>query len=157
MGSELSVYWEKYKILENSGRGRTKEVLDLEALIHQRQKEIKSKPYDFDARWARNVSNGTPTLLGPPPVENKPIEVSQNQGKLNIEQIREFLGENECAILDYCAMVADYKLTYLSHVLDKINPENANVARRGQGANMAMAERREMKLEGKGLEDINGS
>ena len=136
---ELRPLWEEYAIIEKSGQGRTKRALEIEATIHQVQLKLKNAPYDFDTRWEKNKLNGAPTVSGPPPLESKPMEMEilPPQGNFSVEDAKKILGENDCALLEYCANRAEAIMVYLAHILDKLNPENRNVARRGQGTNIA--------------------
>ena len=149
--SELRTYWDEYGLIERSGVGRNARAKELEALIHRRQKELKIlPPYDFDARELRNRTNSTPSISGPPSPDSKPLEEVQSipQGRFTIEEAIKILGENECALLDHCATLTEARMVFLAHVLDKKNPENNNVARRGQAINMSVTEFYKIKNNG---------
>jgi len=145
--SELRDYWEEYKKIELSGVGRNKRAYALEVLIHEKQKEIKSDPYDFDKRWEKAEAMGTPTISGPPDPNSKPEPEKQPRAEHTWVQAKEDIGENDIAMLDGCAKWAEDRMVYLAHVLDVLNPDNSNVARRGQGINIAIAEFNRRKAE----------
>lgn len=148
--SELRTYWDEYGLIERSGVGRNTRAKELEALIHRKQKELKLPPYDFDARELRNRTNATPSINGPPQFDSKPLEEVPTipQGRFTVEEAIKILGENECALLDHCATITEARMVYLAHVLDRKNPENSNVARRGQATNIAITEFNRMKNNG---------
>lgn len=154
--SVLTDYWAEYKVIENSGQGRTKRALELEELIHQRQKEMMVTPYDFDARWERMAKNATPTLTGPPSPDSKPFEIKTPVSKIEFDEVKKRLGGNDCALLDHAARVAEDKMIYLAYVLDKINPDNTNVARRGQAINLAMGIYNKLKDNNVLASELNG-
>lgn len=152
---ELRPLWEEYAVIEKSGQGRNKRALEIESIIHQAQLKAKTAPYDFDARWEKNRLNGLSTVSGPPPVESKPVEpeVFPPQANFTVEEAKKILGENDCALLEYCANIAEARMIYLAHILDKLNPENRNVARRGQGTNIANSIFTIMKTNGESIPD----
>jgi len=139
--AELKPLWDEYNKLRASGARNARAIM-LEGLIHGRQREIGSEPYDFDKMWDKIEKDRTPSIEVPtiggmikPETETVP------QSRFTFEQAKKLIGENDCAILDDCAKWAEVRMVYLSHVLNEINPaENTNVARRGQGINIGLGE-----------------
>ena len=147
--SELRTYWDEYELIEKSGQGRNARAKELEALIHKKQIELKLPPYDFDAREIKKTTNAMSTVSGPPKADSVPLEVNtESTGKYTIEQAKKDIGENKCAMLEWCAKWAEARMVYLAFILDRLNPDNVNVARRGQAMNVAIAEFNRMKLRG---------
>lgn len=135
----LTLLWAEYKKIELKGK-RNDRAIELEELIHTKQKSIGSPPYDFDVRWERKEIRSKSTLSGPPPADSKPQEDKPDVSidSIDIEDVRKRIGKNDCRLLDGCARWADDRLSYLSYVLETLNPENRNPARRGQGSNIAL-------------------
>jgi hypothetical protein len=140
----LRILWEKYKVIERNGT-RTSNAKTLEEQIHARQKEMGSAPYDFDARWDRNRINATPSVSGPPHPDAVVEKPKVPQVNFTLEQAVKIVGENDVAQLRDCAKFAECWMIILADELDKINPLNANVARRGQATNVALVEFRRRK------------
>ena len=133
--------WEKYKNLELTNTTRTAKVLEVESLIHAEQKRMGVGAYDFEARWERRAEMAKSTVEGPPDPESKsPDEFTVPQSRFTLEEAKEIIGENEYAMLEDCAKVSEARMVCLASILDKLNPDNKNVARRGQGINMSIAE-----------------
>lgn len=147
--SDLRNFWEEYKQIELSGIGRNKRAFELETLIHEKQKEIGSEPYDFDKRWMKTEEMATPSISGPPAMDSVAPESPKKspQGNFTLDEAKELIGDNDCKILDNCAKWAEARMVYLAYVLDRINPANSNVARRGQATNIAIAEFNRRKAE----------
>jgi len=139
--------WTEYKKIELTGK-RTKRALDLEVLIHQKQKILSTGAYDFNARWEKNETMGKSTVEGPPMDARPEATNVPPQANFTVEQAKEKIGENDCAILDDCIGWAEARMIYMAHVADVINPANkTNVARRGQCINIAIAEFNRRKAE----------
>jgi|FLOH01.1.fsa_nt_gi hypothetical protein len=135
--SNLRIYWEEYKRIELKGE-RTKRCFELEELIHDEQKNMGVKRYDFNIRWTRKESEGKPTLTGPS-LEPTPDEKPVPQSNFTFDYAKDKLGENDFAILEECAMDAEIAMVCLAKILDGLNPDNLrNPARRGQATNLAM-------------------
>ena len=134
--------WESYKRLELTTKTRDSKVLELEALIHIEQKKMGVSAYDFDRRWIRKEEMSKSSVEGPPSPDSKPPEeFTVPQSHFTLEEAKEIIGENEFALLEDCAKKSEARMICLASILDKLNPtENKNVARRGQGINMAMVE-----------------
>ena len=147
--SVLRDLWENYKKLEVTTTTRNSKVLELEALIHVEQKKMGVSAYDFDKRWTRRDEMAKSTVTGPPDRDSKsPDEFTVPQTKFTLEEAQKIVGENELAILEDCAKKSEARMICLAAIFDKLNPiENRNVARRGQGINMAMAEFHKRKEE----------
>lgn len=148
--SELRTLWNEYELIEKSGQGRTVRSKEIEAMIHKKQKELKLPPYDFDTREIKKSIMAQSTVSGPPDPSSIPIE---DVGKPTFDKIRKEIGENDCSILDYCTNWAEIRMVYIASVADKLNPENSNVARRGQVINLSMQKFYNMKSNGETLEE----
>lgn len=140
--SELRDLWERYKSRELSNHTRDTKLLELEVLIHAEQKKMGISAYDFDKKWIRKEEMARSTVSGPPDPNSKaPDEFIIPQSKFTLKDAEGIVGENELAILADCAKKSEARMICLAAIFDKLNPlENKNVARRGQGINMAMAE-----------------
>lgn len=140
--STLRDLWEQYKRLEAITHKRDSKALEIEALIHTEQKKMGVSAYDFDKRWIRREEMAKSTVTGPPdPNEEQPEVFTVPQTKFTLEDAEKIVGENELAILADCAKKSEARMICLAAIFDKLNPiENKNVARRGQGINMAMVE-----------------
>lgn len=140
--STLRDLWEQYKRLEATTHKRDSKALEIEALIHTEQKKMGVSAYDFDKRWIRIEEMAKSTVTGPPdPNEEQPEAFTVPQTKFTLEEAEKIVGENELAILADCAKKSEARMICLAAIFDKLNPiENKNVARRGQGINMAMVE-----------------
>ena len=147
--SELRDLWENYKRRELSIHTRDSKLLELETLIHAEQKKMGVSAYDFDRRWIRREEAAKSTVAGPPdPDAKSPDEFTIPQTKFTLEEAQKIVGENELAMLADCAKKSEARMICLAAIFDKLNPfENKNVARRGQGINMAMAEFHKRKEE----------
>ena len=148
--SDLRGLWEQYKRLELSQHVRNDKVLAVEVLIHAEQKKIGTDAYDFDNRWTKKEERAKSTVEGPPDLDSKPPEKEYivPQTKFTLEQAQGIVGENELAILEDCAKKSEARMICLASIFDKLNPvENKNVARRGQGINMSIAEFHKRKEE----------
>jgi len=138
--STLRDLWEQYKRLELSTHKRDPKALEIEALIHVEQKKMGVSAYDFDKRWIRRDEMAKSTVAGPP-MDSPEETFTVPQTKFTLEEAEEIVGENELAILADCAKKSEARMICLAAILDKLNPvDNKNVARRGQGINMAMVE-----------------
>jgi len=138
--SELRDLWERYKARELSNHTRDSKLLELEVLIHAEQKKMGIGAYDFDRKWIRKEEMARSTVSGPPDAKS-PDEFTIPQTKFTLKEAEEIVGENELAMLADCAKKSEARMICLAAIFDKLNPiENKNVARRGQGINMAMAE-----------------
>ena len=129
--------WEEYKRIELSGE-RTKRCLDIEALIHEEQKNMGVSRYDFNTRWSRREIEAKPTLEGPS-LEPTPDPVPAPTSNFTFEYAKDKIGENDFAILEECAMEAELYMVCLAKILENVNPDNMrNLARRGQATNIAI-------------------
>lgn len=145
----LVEYWKEFKRIEILGE-RTSRAKEIEGLIHSEQKRIGSPPYDFDERWMRNNTMGKSTLSGPPPPDAKPDEEVPDVPKFNFsfEDAKKIVGDNDYNILEDCAKWAEARMVCLARILDRLNADNSNVARRGQATNIAIGEFLRRKLNG---------
>ena len=138
--------WTEYKKIEITGK-RTKRALDLEALIHQKQQNLGMKAYDFDTRWIKNENMAKSNVAGPPMYARPEAITKPPQANFTGDQAKDKIGANDCAILDDCIGWAEARMIYMADRADKINPDNSNVARRGQCINIAIAEFNRRKAE----------
>lgn len=143
----LTDLWNEYNKIFSGGK-RTGRALILEPLIHAEQKRIGVTPvYDFDKRWDKVAKDGASTVNGPPEPNSKPEIPNAPQRNFTVEQAKKIIGSGDCAILEDCAKVAEARMIFLADVLDKMNPSNSNVARRGQATNIAIQEFNRRKAE----------
>lgn len=136
--SKLRDLWDEYHKLLNRGRERDSKMLDLEKEIHEEQRRLGVKPYDFDKLHERRKEQSTPTINTPPtePSETEK-EVKKHQPKYSLEEAKRELGENTCAKYDWCGQKVKATYTYSAHVAETIFPEcKTNPAFRGQLINM---------------------
>jgi len=147
--SVLRDLWENYKRLELTTTTRNSKLLEIESQIHVEQKKMGVSAYDFDRRWTRRDESAKSSIEGPPEADSKPPEeFTIPQSHFTLEQAKEIIGENEFSILEDCAKKSEARMICLASIFDKLNPvENKNVARRGQGINMAMVEFHKRKEE----------
>ncbi len=139
--SALRDLWENYKKLELTNTTRNSKVLEVEALIHTEQKRMGVSAYDFEARWERRAEMAKSTVEGPPMDSTSPSDFVVPQSRFTFEEAKGIVGENEYAMLEDCAKLSEARMICIASILDKLNPtENKNVARRGQGINMTIAE-----------------
>ena len=147
--TELGDLWEQYQALLNSGSERNDKVRSLEEEIHRVQKEKGWSRYDFDKKWERKIENSTPSIEGPPamdskaPTDEKPVPVSH----FTFEQAKKKVGNNNYNILEDCAMETEAEMICLAEIHNRLNPDNSNVARRGQCINLSLTKFRTRKEE----------
>lgn len=144
--TELTPLWAEYNKILSKGI-RTARARELESAIHEIQKKMGSSRYDFDKRWAKIEHDGKPTITLPPmDAEPAPTVPTSN---FTFEQAKARIGENDFALLEDCAMKAEAMIVVLARIFDTINIENQrNVARRGQGINIAIRLYEELKKDG---------
>ena len=129
--------WEEYKVILQTGK-RTKRALILEPKIHEEQKRLGNPIYDFDKRWAKNEEDRKSTVEGPPMDSRPEATKSVPVANFTVDNAKEIIGKNDCALLEECARKAEARMIYLAYILEQINPDNKkNMARRGQATNIA--------------------
>jgi len=139
--TELSDLWAKYTAIEQTGNTTTKKAKDIEARIHELQKNMGTSRYDFDKRRERLERDAVSSVSGPPDMESKVEEENVPQARYTFEQAREQMSDNDFNILEECAQQYEIKSVLLAHILNGLNPDNqTNHARRGQGINWAITE-----------------
>ncbi len=143
--SELKTLWTKYKVFEQNGN-RSEGARKIEAKIHEVQKLIGSSPYDFDKRWERVAKDGAPSITLPS-LEPIPVEPSP-QANFTLEQAEKIIGENDTALLRGAVRWVEPVMIILADEANKVNPDNSNVARRGQVINLSLAKFKEDKENG---------
>ena len=143
--SELKTLWTKYKTFEQSGN-RSDGAKKIEAQIHEIQKQIGSSAYDFDARWGRAERDGKPSIELPS-LEAEPVEHAP-QANFTLPQAEKMVGENDTALLRDAVRWVEPRMIILADEANKVNPDNSNVARRGQVINLSLAKFKEDKENG---------
>lgn len=134
----LRLLWEKYKKIEILGK-RTESALKLESQIHERQRQIGSSAYDFDARWAKRSRDSVSTVvIGS--MDKAPEPTVRRAGFTMEDAIKIVGGKNNEEMIRDSMRYAEAFIMISVDELDKINPENTtNPARRGQGINIGSA------------------
>ena len=136
--TELSIKWDEYKAIRKNGK-RTPRALTLEDEIHEIQKQRGDAPYNFDEVWAKIAREANPSVSGPS-LEPIPEKIAP-QANFTEEQaddilIKEF-GKDIISEMEYCARLSEAMLVKYACIHDKLNPDNKNVARRGQATNFS--------------------
>lgn len=150
MSTEISLHdlWGEYKRILQGGT-RIPRALELEKLIHEKQKLVGTPAYDFDKKWDKIKLDGTSTISGPPPPTSKvDTAVTVPQASFTFEQAKEKVGENDFSILEDCNRMIEARMICVENISMRTNPENQkNLARRGQSINQTLNEFNRRKSE----------